>query len=80
MKILKQMPKLLDLYPQNVYYFSPNNTKYIKLDGADPQTFHVFEEFGPLYEFSRDKNHIYKKGNILPAIDAETFEFLNAFI
>lgn len=65
----------------NIFYFSPVNNKKqnTKIEGADSKTFQVFEEFGPPYEYSKDKKHVYKQGKILPNADAETFEFINAF-
>ena len=43
-----------------------------KIKNADPQTFEVLNE-----TYAKDKNHVYKNGEVLDGVDPESFEIPN---
>lgn len=57
---------------EKVYYLRSFPGDAFEIDGADPASFHAFDQ-----TYARDKSTVYVDGRALPGADASTFELLD---
>lgn len=66
-------------------YFQTSQLAFQSLDGVDMESFSIIDEVDPAKvdifnwgsDLSKDKHHVYYKGNIIEGADSETFKFLD---
>lgn len=57
---------------EKIYYLRSFPGDAFEIDGADPASFHVFDQ-----TYARDKSTVYVDGRALPGADARTFDLLD---